>query len=154
MKRIFLFLFPLMLLFSTASAEEIWQKLGTDQQGTSYYVDINQLALLKENLSHKDPVIAEQTKMNPKRVWIKATLAKPDEKNNNFQSYLFLVEYTLTDNQYRLIYTAFYTKDDQLMMPDKIEPNAPWKEVRENDLFGVMQKYVLHYLKTDSPDKN
>ena len=65
MKRILILLVPLVLLFSVASAEN-WQKFAQDPQERVYFIDGDQLALIKENLDHPDKVIAEQTEKNPK----------------------------------------------------------------------------------------
>lgn len=145
MKRLLLFLFPLLLLSSVASAEN-WQKLAHDPQGRVYFIDVDQLALIKENLDHSDKAIAEQTEQNPKRVWIKLALEKPDEKNQNLSYQVFLIEFNFANSAQRVVYIGSYDDQDTLLI-DKILPNEEWQSIPEgNHLLTIVGKITQEYL--------
>ena len=145
MKRIVILLVPLVLLFSVASAEN-WQKFAQDTQERVYFIDGEQLALIKENLDHPDKVIAEQTEKNPKRVWIKLALAKPDEKNQNLAYQVFLLEFNFANSTQRVVYIGSYYDKDTLLI-DKIWPTEEWQPIPEgNHLLASVGKITQEYL--------
>ena len=145
MKRILILLVPLVLLFSVASAEN-WQKFAQDPQGRIYYIDTDQLALVKENLYHPDKAIAEQTEKNPKRVWIKLALAEPDGKNQNLAYQVFLIEFNFANSTQRVIYIGSYDDKDTLLI-DKLLPTEEWQPIPEgNHLLTIVGKITQEYL--------
>lgn len=145
MKRILILLIPLVLLFSVASAET-WKKFAQDPQGRIYYIEMDQLALIKENLSHPDKIIVEQTEKNPKRIWIKLTLAEPDAKNQNLAYQVFQIEFNFANSSQRVIYIGSYDDKDTLLI-DKLLPTEEWQPIPEgNHLLTIVGKVTQEYL--------
>ena len=139
MKKILLFLIPLCFIFSVASAEK-WELVTKDANQTSFFVDIDQLDIIKENLHHKDPDISKRTEQSIKRIWIKVVIIEP-----KIITLIILSEYDFAQNKFRTTYSNISDKDGNFLA-EKVNDNNPWQTIPEGDTRELISKYVKNYL--------